>query len=243
MCNRFTVFIIISEHSPNLRSSLWDMDYERLLPSKKTLPGTVGSYKPCSLVRSSSLLSYHRRNLLSETLGQKPQEKHLSSEVFLKPFRYVLMDTFAPSLAWNLSWFCSCDQNANLLKIHISALKVIQHKVKLFLLYKMLQLLRNMGVLSQGQQSMAFSLLQRQMIKPRKIPIKPKEEQTGRYTRSRCGFGISNTFWCWLTGTAGQVRGGHCWVQPGVGGCCAVPGTALSAQADRQLGSGKDGQD
>lgn len=38
------------------------------------------------------------------------------------------MVTFGPSLAWKLSWFCSCDQNANLLKIHISALKVIQHK-------------------------------------------------------------------------------------------------------------------
>lgn len=86
------------------------------------------------------------------------------------------MDTFGPSLAWNLSWFCSCNQNANLLKIHISVLKVIQHKVKPFLLYKMLQLLGNVGVLSQGQQSEAFSLLQKEIIKPRKMPIKPKEE-------------------------------------------------------------------
>lgn len=104
------------------------MDYERLSHSKKTLPGTVGSYKPSSLFRSSFLLSYHRRSLLSQNLGQKPQEKHLSCEVFLQLFGYILMDTFGPSLAWNISWSCICDQNASLLKIHISALKVIQHK-------------------------------------------------------------------------------------------------------------------
>lgn len=114
--------MIISEY-PN--SSLWDMDYERLLHSKKTLPETVGSYKPSSPFRSSSLLSYHRsRSLLSQNQGQKPQEKHLSCEVCLEFFRYGLMDTLGPSLAWNLSWFYSCDQEVNLPKIHISALKV-----------------------------------------------------------------------------------------------------------------------
>lgn len=228
--------MIISEY-PN--SSLWDMDYERLLHSKKTLPGTVGSYKPSSPFRSSSLLSYHRRrSLLSQNLGQKPQEKHLSCEVCLEFFRYGLMDTLGPSLAWNLSWFYSCDQEASLPKIHISALKVVQHKVKPFLLYKLLQLLGNMGVLSQAQQPKAFPLLQKQMIKPRKTPLKPKEERSGRYTRRRCGFGISNAFWCWLMGTAGPGEGGHRWVQPGTGGSCTVPGAALSATAERQLGLG-----
>lgn len=227
--------MIISEY-PN--SSLWDMDYERLLHSKKILPGTVGSFKPFSSFRSSSLLSYHRRSLLSQNLGQKPQEKHFSCEVFFKPFRYILMDTFGPSLAWNLSWFYSCDQEAKLFKVHISALKVVQHKVKLFLLFKMLQLLRNVGVLSQAQQSKAFSLLQKQTIKPRKMPLKPKQEKSGRYTRRRCGFGISNIFWCWLMGVVGSGEGLASLVHLGMGGSCTVPGTTLSTQAERQPGSG-----
>ncbi|KAM6308576.1 cell surface hyaluronidase CEMIP2-like [Aegotheles albertisi] len=156
------------------------MNYEGLLHSKKTLPGTVGSYKPSSLFRSSSLLSHQgRKSLLNQNLGQKPQEKQLSCDVLLKLSRYILMDTFGPSLAWNLFRFYNCDQEANLPKIHIGPLKVAQHKVKPFLLRRVLQFLRNMGVLSEAQQSKAFSLLKKQTLKPRKMPLKPKVEQSG----------------------------------------------------------------
>lgn len=176
------------------------MDYEGLLHSKKTLPGTVGWYKPPSLFRSHSLLSHQGRSLLSQNLGQKPQEKQLSCDVLLKLSRYILMDTFGPSLAWNLFRFYNCDREANLPKIHIGPFKVAQHKVKPFLLRRVLQLLRNMGVLSEAQQSKAFSLLKKQMLKPRKTSLKPKVEQSGRYLRRRRDFGISNAFWCWLSG-------------------------------------------
>ncbi|XP_076204779.1 uncharacterized protein LOC143165211 [Aptenodytes patagonicus] len=190
-----------AEHSLNPNSSLWDMDYEGLLHSKKTLPGTVGSYKPSSLFRSRSLLSHQgRRSLLSQNLGQKPQEKRLSCDMLLKLSRYILMDTFGPSLAWNLFRFYNCDREVNLPKIRIGPLKVAQHKVKPFLLRRVLQLLRNMGVLSEAQQSKAFSLLKKQMLKPRKTSLKPKVEQSGRYIRRRGDFGISNAFWCWLSG-------------------------------------------
>ncbi|KAM6301555.1 cell surface hyaluronidase CEMIP2-like [Podargus strigoides] len=155
------------------------MDYERLLQSKRTLPGTMGLYKPSSLSRSSSLLSHQGRRLLSQNLGQKPQEKQLSCDMLLKLSRYILMDALGPSLAWNLFRFYNCDQEVNLPKIHISPLKVAQQKVKPFLLRRMLQLLRNMGVLSEAQQSKAFSLLKKQMLKPRKTPLKPKVEKSG----------------------------------------------------------------
>lgn len=39
-------------------------------------------------------------------------------------------------------------------------------------------------------------------------------------------------------GTAGPGEGGHRWVQLGTGGSCTVPGAALSATAERQLGLG-----
>ncbi|XP_053933087.1 cell surface hyaluronidase-like isoform X4 [Cuculus canorus] len=168
------------EHSLNSSSSLWDMDYEGLLHSEKMLPGTVGSYKASSLFRSSPLLSHQgRRGLLSENLGQKPQEKQLSCDMLLKLSRYTLMDTFGPGLAWNLFRFYNCDRELNLPKIHISPLKVAQHKVKPFLLRRVLQLLGNMGVLSEAQQSKAFSLLKKQMLKPRKTPLQPKVEESG----------------------------------------------------------------
>ncbi|XP_009468526.1 PREDICTED: transmembrane protein 2-like [Nipponia nippon] len=158
------------------------MDYEGPLHSKKALPGTVGSYKPSSLFRSSSLLSHQgRRSLLSQNLGQKPQEKQLSCDMLLKLSRYILMDTFGPSLAWNLFRFYNCDQEVNLPQIHISPLKVAQHKVKPFLLRRVLQLFRHMGVLSEAQQSKAFSRLKKQMLKPRKTPLKPKVEQSGEH--------------------------------------------------------------
>lgn len=180
--------MIISEHSLNPNSSLWDTDYERLLHSKKTLPGTVGSYKPSSPFRSSSLLSHQgRKSLLSQNLGQKPQEKQLPCDMLLKLSRYVLMDAFEPSLAWNLFRLYNCDREVNLPKIPISPLKVAQHKVKPFLLRRVLRLLRNMGVLSEAQQSKAFSLLKKQMLKPRKTPLKPKVDQGGRYRRRRRG--------------------------------------------------------
>lgn len=175
------------------------MDYEGLLHSKKALPGTVGSYKPSSPLRSGPPLTRQgRRRLLSQNLGQKPPEKQLSCDVLLKLSRHVLMDTFGPSLAWNLFRFYNCDREVNLPKIRVSPLKVAQHKVKPFLLRRVLRLLRSMGVLSKAQQSKAFSLLKKEMLKPRKTPLKPKVEQSGRYIRRRCGFGISNVFWCWL---------------------------------------------
>lgn len=194
------MFTIISERSLNPNSSLWDPDYEGLLHSQKTLPGTVGSYKASSLLGSSSLLGHQgRRSLPSQNLGQKPQEKQLSCDMLLKLSRYILMDTFGPSLAWNLFRFYNCGREVNLPKIHNSRLKVAQHKAKPFLLHRVLRLLRNMGVLSEAQQSKAFSLLKKQMLKPRKTPLKPKVEQSGRYIRRRCGFGVSNAFWCWLS--------------------------------------------
>lgn len=209
------VFTIISEHALNANSSLWDMDYKKLVHSKKALPGTVGSYKPSSLFRSSSLLSHQgRRSLLSQNLGQKPQEKQLSCDMLLKLSRYILMDTFGPGLAWNLFRFYNCDREVNLPKIHISLLKVAQHKVKPFLLRRMLWLLGNMGVLSETQQSKAFALLKKQMLKPRKTPLKPKVEPSGRYIMRRHGLGISCAFWCWLSegvGPGSVLPGEGCW--------------------------------
>ncbi|KAM6125441.1 cell surface hyaluronidase CEMIP2-like [Phoenicopterus ruber ruber] len=170
----------VNKHSLNPNSSLWDLDYEGLLHSKKTLPGTVGLYKPSGLFRSNSLLSHQgRRRLLSPNLGQKPQEKQLSCDMLLKLSRYILMDAFGPSLAWNLFRFYNCDREVNLPKIRISPLKVAQHKVKPFLLRRVLRLLGNMGVLSEAQQSKAFSLLKKQMLIPRRTPLKPKVEQSG----------------------------------------------------------------
>lgn len=222
----FTVFTLISEHSLSSNSSLWELDYEGLLHSKKTFPGT-------SPFRSSSLLSHQaRRSWLSQNMGQKPQEKQLSCDMLLKLSRYILMDTFGPSLAWNLFRFYNCDQEINLPKIHISPLKVAQHKVKPFLLHRVLQLLRDMGVLSEAQQSKANSLLKKQMLKPRKTPLEPEGEQSGRYIRKRCRFGISNAFWCWLCDFGGcslccWVRGGHHWVQSGTWWSCAIPGAGV----------------
>ncbi|OPJ70480.1 transmembrane protein 2-like [Patagioenas fasciata monilis] len=163
----------VNKHSLSSNSSLWELDYEGLLHSEKTFPGT-------SLFRSSSLLSHQaRKSWLSQNMGQKPQEKQLSCDMLLKLSRYILMDTFGPSLAWNLFRFYNCDQEINLPKIHISPLKVAQHKVKPFLLRRVLQLLRDMGVLSEAQQSKATSLLKKQMLKPRKTPLEPKGEQSG----------------------------------------------------------------
>lgn len=221
----FTVFTLISEHSLSSNSSLWELDYEGLLHSKKTFPET-------SPFRSSSLLSHQARSWLSQNMGQKPQEKQLSCDMLLKLSRYILMDTFGPSLAWNLFRFYNCDREINLPKIHISPLKVAQHKVKPFLLHRLLQLLRDMGVLSEAQQSKANSLLKKQMLKPRKTPLEPKGEQSGRYIRKRYSFGISNAFWCWLSDFGGcslccWVRGGHHWVQSGTWWSCAMPGAGV----------------
>ncbi|XP_068551382.1 inactive cell surface hyaluronidase CEMIP2-like isoform X1 [Anas acuta] len=167
-------------HSLNPNSSWWDMEYKGLLHSKKTLPGTVGSHKLSSLLRSSSALGHKdSRSLLSQNLGQKSQEKQLSCDMLLKLSRYILMDAFGPSLAWNLFRFYHCDREVNLPKIHVSPLKLAQHKLKPFLLHRMLQLLRNMGVLSESQQSKVFALLKKQMLKARKTPVKPQVEQSG----------------------------------------------------------------
>lgn len=53
--------------------------------------------------------------------------------------------------------------------------------------------------MSGAQQSKAFSLLEEEMFKPRETPLRPNVEQSGRYTRRRCGLGISDVFWCWLS--------------------------------------------
>ncbi|XP_009884454.1 PREDICTED: transmembrane protein 2-like [Charadrius vociferus] len=225
------------------------MDYEGLLHSKKALPGTVGSYKPSSLLRSGPLLSHQgRRRLLSQNLGQKPPEKQLPCDMLLKLSRYVLMDTFGPSLAWNLFRFYNSAQEVNLPKIHMGPLKVTQHKVKPFLLHRVLRLLRSMGVLSEAQQSKAFSLLKKQMLKPRKTPLKPKVEQSGRYIRRRCGFGISNAFWCWLSegvGLGSVLPGRRVLVRVDITGCNLVRGgllwcweLALSVLAELEPGLG-----
>lgn len=119
-----------------------------------------------------------------------------------------------------------------------------------------------MGVLPQAQQSKAASLLQKQMIKPRKRLLKARDKQIGRRlgdrdTRTqgqkdtrRCGFGISKAFWYWLTGM-GQMRGGHCWVQLVQGGpvLCQELHSVLGLRDSRawgthpSAGSVNDGQD
>ncbi|XP_040456112.1 uncharacterized protein LOC121091032 [Falco naumanni] len=219
------------KHSLNPNSSLWDADYERLLlHSKKSLSGTMGSYKPSSLFRSSSLLGHQgRRSLLSQNLSQKPQEKQLSCDMLLTLSRYILVDTFGPSLAWNLFRFYNCDREVNLPKIPLSPLKVAQHKVKPFLLHRVLRLLRNMGVLSEVQQSKAFSLLKKQILKPRTTLLKPEEELSGKYVKRRYGVGISNALWCWLSGAVGPGS-----VLPRLGaaisGCNPVRGGPVSPQ-------------
>ncbi|XP_075287419.1 uncharacterized protein LOC142362535 [Opisthocomus hoazin] len=189
------------ERSLNPNSSLWDMDYEGLLHSKKPLPGTVGSYKPSSLFRSSPLLSHQgKRSLLSQNLGQKPQEKQLSCDTLLKLSRYILMDTFGPGLAWNLFRFYNCDREVNLPKIRIGPLTVAQRKVKPFLLRRVLRLLRSVGAMAAARQSKAFPHLKKQ----RKTPRKPKAEQSGRYLKRRHDVGISAALWCWWSGVVGS---------------------------------------
>ncbi|XP_062439292.1 inactive cell surface hyaluronidase CEMIP2-like [Rhea pennata] len=172
--------MIISENSLNPNNFLWDMDYEGLFHSTKSLAGTAGSYQPSSLFRSNSLVRHReRRSLLSQNLSQKSQGKQLSCDMLLKLSRYVLMDTFGPSLAWNLYRFYNCDREVNQPKIRIGPLKVARYKLKPFLLHRVLQLLRNMGVLSEAQPSKAFLLLEEQMLQTRKIQIKPKVKQSG----------------------------------------------------------------
>lgn len=84
----------------------------------------------------------------------------------------------------------NCDRDAKLPKIpqmYVSPLKMARHKLRPFLLHRMLRLLGNMGVLTEGQQHKVFALLKEHMLKARKIPPKPKAEHSGRYPQ-RCVF-------------------------------------------------------
>ncbi|XP_021263461.1 uncharacterized protein LOC110403968 isoform X2 [Numida meleagris] len=164
------------EHSPSPGSSWWDVEHEGLLHSQSTLPGAVGPSRPSPLLHPNA-----GRSSLSQNLGQKSQEKQLSCDVLLKLSRYILMDTFRPGLAWNLFRLYNCDREAKLPKMHVGPLKMARHKLRPSLLHRMLRLLGNMGMLSEGQQHKVFALLKEHMLQARKMSPKPKEEHSGRY--------------------------------------------------------------
>lgn len=173
----FAVSVAISEHSPGPSSSWRDVEHEELLHSQSTLPGAVGPRRPSPFLHPNA-----SRSPLSQNLGQKSPEKQLSCDVLLKLARYISADTFGPGLAWNLFRLYNCDRDAKLPKMYFSPLKMARHKLRPFLLHRMLRLLGNMGVLTEGQQHKVFTLLKEHMLKARKIPPKPKAEHSGRYS-------------------------------------------------------------
>ncbi|OXB79415.1 UNVERIFIED_CONTAM: hypothetical protein H355_007624, partial [Colinus virginianus] len=93
---------------------------------------------------------------------------------------YILMDTFGPGLAWNLFRLYNCDREARLPKMHVSPIKMARHKLRPFLLHRVLRLLGNMSMLSEGQQHKVFSLLKEHVLKARRMPPKPRVEHSGK---------------------------------------------------------------
>ncbi|XP_050823789.1 uncharacterized protein LOC127058210 isoform X2 [Gopherus flavomarginatus] len=172
----------LTKNSLNPNSSLWDLDYEGLFHGKKILPGTPGSYKFSSLLRSNALVSHEERRRLvtNQNLTQKSKEERLSCDTLLKLYRYVFMDAFGPKLAWSIFRFHNCDKEVNPPKIQINPLKLLQTKLKPLLLYRVLKVLRDMGVLAEAQQSKAFSLLKKQMLKTRRMLFKSEVKQSER---------------------------------------------------------------
>ncbi|XP_053897283.1 uncharacterized protein LOC128844027 [Malaclemys terrapin pileata] len=175
----------LNKNSLNPNSSLWDMDFEGLFHSKKILPGTPGSYKLSSLLRSNALVSHEERRRLvtNQNLTQKSKEEQLSCDMLLKIYKYVFMDAFGPKLAGSIFHFHNCDKEVNPPKIQINPLKLLQSKLKPLLLYRVLKVLRDMGVLDEAQQSKAFSLLKKQMLKTRRMLFKSEVKQSGMYLR------------------------------------------------------------
>ncbi|CAM4611557.1 unnamed protein product [Lepidochelys olivacea] len=172
----------LNKNSLNPNCSLWDMDYEGLFHSKKILPGTPGSYKLSSLLRSNALVSHEERRRLvtNRNLTQKSKEEQVSCDMLLKLYRYVFMDAFGRKHAWRIFRFHNCDKEVNPPKIQINPLKLLQSKRKPLLLYCVLKLLSDMGVLAEAQQSKAFSLLKKQMLKRRRLLFKSEVKQSGR---------------------------------------------------------------
>lgn len=210
MCNSFAVFMTISEHSPGPSSSWWDVEHEELLHGQSILPGTVEPHRPSPFLHPNT-----SRSSLSQNLDQKSQEKQLSCDVLLKLSRYISVDIFGPGLAWNLFRLYNCDRDAKLPKIpnmYVSPLKMVRHKLRPFLLHRMLRMLGNMGVLTEGQQHKVFALLKEHMLKARKIPPKPKAEHSGRYSQRcfliLCLAPLSEVGLLWFTGPGAWLSHG-----------------------------------
>lgn len=106
-----------------------------------------------------------RRNVtVSRDQMERTKLTDLPCDSLIRLSRYVLMKAFGRTTALDLLPLMSCDQLLPPSSIQINPLKLIQLRVKPWLLHQVLVFLKNGGMLPESQQVKAFSILKKKLL-------------------------------------------------------------------------------
>ncbi|XP_061451546.1 inactive cell surface hyaluronidase CEMIP2-like isoform X4 [Rhineura floridana] len=172
------------ENSPHLNSSLWDTDCKELF--QRILPGAPESHKLMDLLGSNSPLSLEEQKqlLTNQNLTAKMEGEPGTCDLLLKFSRHVLAKAFGPSLAADLVERQTCDHPDDPPQLRLHPQKRLHSKIKPLSLHWVCQLLRNMGVVVEMNQSKMPSLLRKRMLATRKPLAKTEVKHNGSHCPS-----------------------------------------------------------
>ncbi|XP_058854905.1 cell surface hyaluronidase-like [Acipenser ruthenus] len=106
-----------------------------------------------------------RRNVtVSRDQMERTKPTDLPCDSLIRLSRYVLTKAFGRTTALDLLPLMSCDQLLPPSSIQINPLKLIQLRVKPWLLHQVLVFLKNGGMLPESQQVKAFSILKKKLL-------------------------------------------------------------------------------
>ncbi|XP_061451544.1 inactive cell surface hyaluronidase CEMIP2-like isoform X2 [Rhineura floridana] len=172
------------QNSPHLNSSLWDTDCKELF--QRILPGAPESHKLMDLLGSNSPLSLEEQKqlLTNQNLTAKMEGEPGTCDLLLKFSRHVLAKAFGPSLAADLVERQTCDHPDDPPQLRLHPQKRLHSKIKPLSLHWVCQLLRNMGVVVEMNQSKMPSLLRKRMLATRKPLAKTEVKHNGSHCPS-----------------------------------------------------------
>lgn len=173
--------MFVSEISLNPNNSIQDTEYQELF--RRIIPEATESHQFHNTLKSINFLRHEEQrphqNLAAIIEGGEPG----SCELLKKFSRYLLIKTFGPNLASNIIQVHNCDQPEDPPRIHLYLPKPLHSRVKPSSLYRALKVLKNLGVKIEMRQPKKFSLPKHQMLRTRKLQLKPNMKQNGRYIK------------------------------------------------------------
>ncbi|KAM4676365.1 cell surface hyaluronidase CEMIP2-like isoform 1-T2 [Discoglossus pictus] len=101
----------------------------------------------------------------NHNVTKQMKSKLWSCDIMLKLSRHVLISALGPNLAQNIFPFHNCDQDLKPRDTLINPLKLLEANVKPLLLHRVLKFLSDLGFLVENQQTKAFSVLKKRMLK------------------------------------------------------------------------------